>query len=89
MIDEPVAAVPLPTILTSFDWVYATNAGMFYPHVAAGDFVKKGETIGTVGSLFGDTLETVTAPAGGCILFLTINPAVKAGGLLMGIGVGE
>ncbi len=79
------AATPVP--LTAFEWVYATPAGMFYPSVAAGDRVQQGATVGTVGSLFGDTLETITAPATGRVLFLTINPAVKAGGLLMGIGV--
>jgi predicted deacylase len=62
---------------------------MFYPRVAAGDVVQQGAAIGTVGSLFGDTLETVIAPVTGRILFLTINPAVSAGGLLMGIGASE
>ena len=76
-------------MLTAFEWLYAKNAGMFYPGVVAGDLVREGAAIGTVGSLFGETLETVIAPATGRILFLTINPAVAAGGLLMGIGVGE
>ncbi len=82
---EPAA----PFLLTAFEWVYASNAGMFYPTVAAGDFVWQGDEIGTVGSLFGDTLEAIVAPVNGRVLFLTINPAVAAGGLLMGIGVGE
>lgn len=81
--------VGAPAMLTAFEWVYATHAGMFYPQVAAGDLVQQGAEIGTIGSLFGDTLETVIAPVTGRILFLTINPAVAAGGLLMGIGVGE
>ncbi len=78
-----------PFLLTAFEWVYASNAGMFYPTAAAGDVVRQGDEIGTVGSLFGDTLETIVAPVNGRVLFLTINPAVAAGGLLMGIGVGE
>lgn len=85
----PVAApaAPAPTVLTAFEWLYTTNAGMFYPAVAVNDTVEKGQEIGTVGSLFGETLETITSPVNGRVLFLTINPAVLEKGLLMGIGV--
>ena len=59
---------------------------MWYPKVAPGDVVKEGEQIGTVGDLFGDTLESVKSPVNGVVLFLTINPSVLENGLLMGIG---
>jgi predicted deacylase len=59
---------------------------MWYPKVAAGDQVKKGEEIGRVGDLFGDTLEKIVSPVDGVVLFLTINPSVLENGLLMGIG---
>jgi predicted deacylase len=75
------------TVLTQFEWVYTKSAGVWYPKVAAGDVVKKGEQIGTVGDLFGDTLENINSPATGVVLFLTINPSVLEKGLLMGIGV--
>jgi hypothetical protein len=80
---------PAPTVLTAFEWVYAKHAGMFYPTVLADDLVHAGQQIGTIGSLFGETLETVVSPVDGRILFLTINPAVRANGLLTGIGVAE
>jgi predicted deacylase len=48
--------------------------------------VKKGQEIGTVGDLFGDTLEKIVSPVNGVILFLTINPSVLENGLLMGVG---
>ena len=82
-----VAAAPPPTELTAFEWLYTHHAGMFYPSIAVGDEVRAGQEIGAIGSLFGDTLERITAPVTGCVLFLTINPAVRADGLLMGIGV--
>jgi len=62
---------------------------MWYPKVGAGDVVKEGEEIGTVGDLFGDTVEKIISPVSGVILFLTINPSVLEGGLLMGIGAGK
>ncbi|HET9418403.1 MAG TPA: succinylglutamate desuccinylase/aspartoacylase family protein, partial [Chthoniobacterales bacterium] len=79
------SASTTPTVLTSFEWVYSKHAGMWYPRVAAGDLVEKGQEIGIVGDLFGDTLETIIAPVSGHVLFLTINPSVQANGLLMGI----
>ncbi|MDQ6764674.1 MAG: M14 family metallopeptidase [Verrucomicrobiota bacterium] len=86
MIAARVPPAPAPAVLHGFEWVYAERAGMFYPNVAAGDIVQTGQEIGTIGSLFGETLERVIAPATGRVLFLTINPAVRAQGLLMGIG---
>lgn len=87
MMAPVVSDAPPPTVLTRFDWLYSQNAGMFYPSVAVNDEVREDQEIGTVGSLFGETLETVVSPVTGRVLFLTINPAVRASGLLMGIGV--
>jgi len=80
------APASVSTVLTKFEWVYTKSAGMWYPEVAAGDVVKEGEEIGTVGDLFGDAIEKVISPVNGVILFLTINPSVLENGLLMGIG---
>jgi uncharacterized protein len=74
------------TVLTNFEWVYTKCTGVWYPKVGAGDVVKEGEEIGTVGDLFGDTLEKIISPVNGVILFLTVNPSVLENGLLMGIG---
>jgi predicted deacylase len=77
------------TILTKFEWLYAKHEGMWYPKVGPGDLVKKAQEVGTIGDLFGDTLEKIVSPANGVILFLTINPSVREKGLLMGIGTKE
>ncbi len=86
---EAAPPAPPPTVLTAFEWLYCQHAGMFYPAVAVSEVVRQGQTIGRVGSLFGETLETITSPVDGRVLFLTINPAVRANGLLIGIGVVE
>jgi predicted deacylase len=75
-----------PKVLTRFEWVYTKNAGIWYPGISVGDRVKEGQQIGTVGDLFGDTLEKIASPVTGTVLFLTINPSVLENGLLMGIG---
>ena len=73
-------------LLTTFEWVYTKSTGMWYPKIAPGDVVKEGQQIGTVGDLFGNTLEEIISPVKGVVLFLTINPSVLENGLLMGIG---
>lgn len=87
MVQTQVAGAPAPTILTSFEWLYCRQAGMFYPQVTTNERVEAGQVVGTVGSLFGDTIEEITSPIVGKVLFLTSSPAVVSGGLLMGIGV--
>ena len=74
-------------VLTKFEWLYTKSTGVWYPKVAQGDAVREEEQIGTVGDLFGDTLENINSPVNGVVLFLTINPSVLKDGLLMGIGV--
>jgi predicted deacylase len=80
------AASTTSKVLTKFEWLYTKHAGMWYPTIAAGDFVKKGEELGRVGDLFGDVLEKIVSTVDGVVLFLTINPSVLENGLLMGIG---
>ena len=75
------------TLLTEFEWLYTKSTGVWYPKVEPGDVVNEGERIGTVGDLFGDTLEEIASPVNGVVLFLTINPSVVENGLLMGIGM--
>jgi hypothetical protein len=84
-----VAKPACTTILTNFEWLYANHEGMWYPKVGPGDLVKKAQEIGTIGDLFGDTLEKIISPVNGVILFLTINPSMLEKGLLMGIGAKE
>jgi len=77
------------TVLTKFEWLYTKSTGVWYPKVAEGEAVTEGEQIGTVGDLFGDTLEEIVSPVNGVVLFLTISPSVLENGLLMGIGAKE
>jgi uncharacterized protein len=88
MTDGPrPAAIPAQTHLSRFIWLRCARAGWWSAAVAAGDRVAAGDVIGTVGSLDGSELfETITAPAGGVIIFLTSSPAVAGDGLLLGLG---
>lgn len=71
------AAAAEPTYFWRFIWARCRAAGWRTPSVKAGDAVRQGEVIGTVGSLDGTTVrETVTAAADGVVIFVTSSPAV-------------
>jgi hypothetical protein len=87
MIERSVAPAGPVETLDAFEWLYAERAGMFHTRVSVDQVVERGEVVGTVDSLFGEQLETVTAPVTGRVLFVTTSPAVASAGLLMGLGV--
>ncbi|MDA0166562.1 succinylglutamate desuccinylase/aspartoacylase family protein [Solirubrobacter ginsenosidimutans] len=77
---------PRSTILTRFEWLYSTPAGFWVADRKTGEQVRQGDLLGDVRDLYGDTLQPIEAPADGVILFLTTSAAVKANGLLLGLG---
>jgi predicted deacylase len=87
MLRREVAPRPPVTVLSGFEWLYSTRAGMFHTRVTVDEPVGRGQVVATVDSLFGDQLEEVTSPADGRVLFVTTSPAVADHGLLMGIGL--
>ena len=79
-------AVPKPHRYGRFVWVRSRDAGFFRAAVQVGDEVAAGATLGTINDFYGRTLETVTAQAAGRVLFLVVSAAIKASGLICGIG---
>lgn len=85
MMQASAPPVPEPTILTAFEWIYSEHGGMFYPAVALNDVAQEGQPLGRIGTLFGETIEEVTSPRAGRVLFITTSPSMADHGLLMGI----
>jgi predicted deacylase len=77
---------PRSTVLTRFEWLYSEPAGFWVAHRRTGDRVRTGEVLGEIRDLYGDSLQTISAPEDGVILFLTTSAAVKENGLLLGLG---
>ena len=83
--DPPPAGQQL---VERFLWLRTPVRGWWQPAVDVGDTVAAGDQLGTVLDGFGDTLQVITAPEPGALLFLTSSPAVEADGLLAGLGAG-
>ncbi|MEL7486442.1 MAG: succinylglutamate desuccinylase/aspartoacylase family protein [Pseudomonadota bacterium] len=60
-------------------YVSVQHSGVWTPVSAAGRFIQKGETIGTVRDYSGATVETVKAPASGYGLYGLAGPPIRAG----------
>ena len=46
----------------------ANRGGIYYSKVTAGDHLEKGQVIGTIGNVFGETVEKITSPVSGRII---------------------
>jgi len=75
-----------PTIVKSFEWLRSPVEGIFHSHVRVDQVVKPRDMVGDITDLVGDPLAALTAPVGGVVLFIVTSPAIKKGGLLIGIG---
>ncbi|MEA2626593.1 MAG: uncharacterized protein QOD06_2638 [Candidatus Binatota bacterium] len=75
-----------PTVVKSFEWLRSPVEGIFHSHVRVDQVVKPRDLVGDLTDLVGDPLAALTAPVGGVVLFIVTSPAIKKGGLLIGIG---
>ena len=73
------AAVTNPILLEPTEVLRAGTTGILYPAVKRTDVVKKGATIARITDFHGRTVETVTAPFDGEILYVVATPPVSKG----------
>jgi predicted deacylase len=85
--DQPARQVEPPTTLQRFEWLRSEHEGIFLNAVGVGDNVTEGQLLGKMVDLLGNDLAEVTSPAAGVVLFTVTSPAIKQGGLLLGVGV--
>ncbi len=74
------------TVLTEFHWVTSAHAGLFYPTIAPGDRVARGQRVGETRDYFGKALAEVTSPGDGIVLFTVTTPATNPHDPLFAVG---
>jgi uncharacterized protein len=85
--DAPPANVTPPTVLSRFEWLRSEHEGIFECGVRVSDDVRRGQALGQMVDLLGNPLAQITSPADGVVLFTVSSPAIKHGGILLGVGV--
>jgi uncharacterized protein len=77
------------TIVTGYRIVTNSRGGFFEASVKAGDRIKEGSVLGRILDVYGDAVETLTAPAGAeIVLGISTYPATPTGGWLFEVGTG-
>lgn len=87
LVDAVPRAVSKPTRLSRFEWLRSEHEGIFLSSVRVNDHVGAGQRLGMMTDLLGEPVAEVVTPVEGVVLFTVTSPAIKAGGLLLGIGV--
>jgi len=75
-----------PVEIASSTWVRARQSGIFHLAKALGDRVRKGEGLGMICDVLGESRATVRAPDAGIIIGHTNNPLVHRGDALIHLG---
>jgi predicted deacylase len=77
------------TVVTGYRIVTNARGGFFEASVKPGDRVREGATLGRILDAYGDTVETLIAPAGSeIVLGVSTYPAAATGGWLIELGSG-
>jgi predicted deacylase len=85
--DAPATQVSPPQVLNRFEWLRSAHQGIFECAVRVSEPVRAGQSLGRMVDLLGNPLAEVMCPADGVVLFTVTSPAIKEGGLLLGVGV--
>jgi predicted deacylase len=72
-----------PPIEPTSQRIWAEKGGVWRRKIETGQQVKKGETLGKVCNLLGETIQTVSAPFDGVVSFLRVHYSVNSGDTLL------
>jgi predicted deacylase len=67
--------------------ISSEHDGLYFPSKKAGDIVRKGDPLGVITDLYGETLATITSPIDGLVMFTLATPPVSKGESIASIGV--
>ena len=70
-------------------WVDCPVDGEFHAEVEPGERVKKGQRLGTIRNLFGETLADINAPETGLLLWRITHPSIPKGASVLAVAVEE
>lgn len=67
-------------------WIFTQGGGILMVTPGLTDFIRKGETIGSLRTVFGDLVKTYTAPEDGILIGKSINPVAQSGSRILHLG---
>ncbi|NOT74077.1 MAG: succinylglutamate desuccinylase [Cyclobacteriaceae bacterium] len=76
-------------LIWNSSWIRARTAGIFHPHVNAGDFINKNQMVGSITDPFGEFREEIKSQVSGYVVGLQNNPVANAGDALLHVGMDD
>ncbi|NNE36650.1 MAG: hypothetical protein HKN13_15560 [Rhodothermales bacterium] len=86
LLDGDAEEKPEPRVIDDRFWLTAQQQGIFFPEIAIGAEVTRGQRLGIVRDYFGNTLQIVEAPADSTVMNMNVGMPVKEGGFLLWLG---
>ncbi len=77
-----------PVVVNSSKWLRAKYSGMFHPKIGLGEFVKKGDFLGSISDPFGYFERRIKAHFPGYIICINQSPIVNQGDAIFHISEG-
>jgi uncharacterized protein len=88
-----IDSAPEPKVQTKLiwnsSWIRARTAGIFHPHIQAGELIHRNQLVGSITDPFGEFNEEIKSQIMGYVVGLNNNPVVNAGDALMHIGMDD
>ncbi|KAI9197311.1 uncharacterized protein BJ171DRAFT_226562 [Polychytrium aggregatum] len=78
-----------PVVCSRSYWIFASKGGVLTVQPEIYTWVRKGEMIAQLHSLFGDLVETYYAPEDGVVVGKSVNPVCESGSRIIHLGVVE
>ena len=89
MIDTAPDPTEVNKVVWNSAWIRARTAGIFHPHIKAGELIHKNQLVGSITDPFGEFHEEVKSTVSGYVVGLNNNPVVNAGDALLHIGMDD
>ena len=89
MIDTAPDPTEVNKVVWNSAWIRARTAGIFHPHIQAGEMIHKNQLVGSITDPFGEFHEEVKSQVTGYVVGLNNNPVVNAGDALLHIGMDD
>jgi predicted deacylase len=65
--------------------IVSDHTGFFYTTLKSGELVKKGSKLGTITDVLGNTIQEITSPVEGFIIYLSATPPINKGETLFSL----
>lgn len=90
ILDTPMSAFGNARVACNdYLWVECPVEGEFHAEIEPGMRVSKGQRLGTMRNLFGDTVADITAPETGLLLWRMTHPSLAKGAAVLAVAVEE